>query len=540
MKLDLDIIRTIFFEESLESLAEIESALLELNIDQSSKQNLDKIFRGIHSIKGNAGIFEMTDVVGLAHSIESLLDRMRTGSCPLTSEGINHFLYSVDLLKNIILASQAHQQYDSQAVKDCQALLSSHNPLASQFNQDKKPLTAQSRPEVNALSAQTVRIKTRKLDNLIHTIGKLVTTQASLEQELLQYLEQVNPLHSKLGQLKGHTQQLQDQIMLLRMLPISYAFNRLPRLVYDVSNQLGKQVMLKISGEHTEVDKSILEQLNDPLVHLIRNALDHGIETPAARQAQHKAETGTIYLHATNQGNELTIEIEDDGIGLDTQRIVKKAIAQKRITAEQVVDDDLLQDLIFQPGFSSNDQVTLISGRGVGLDVVQKRIHSMGGHIEVHSQANKGCRFVIRLPISVSIMESQRIQVGLQEYMVPQLAVIDSFTIQADHIHQLSNQDQVYKWQELYIPILCLSDYLKTGCCYGMDTSQPGILVILKGQGKYIALFIKSLDSPQTTVLRSLETHYHPIKGISGATILGNGKLLLMLDVPALIRLFKN
>lgn len=385
--------------------------------------------------------------------------------------------------------------------------------------------------------ASSIRVGIDKIDALINIVGELVITQSMLDQVGEDFnLARLEQLRSGLAQLERNTRELQESVMRIRMLPISYSFNRFPRLVHDLSTQLGKKVDIKLSGEQTELDKTVLEKMSDPLVHLVRNALDHGIEMPEQRRAAGKSEVGLLKLHAFHQGGNIMIQISDDGAGFNLQRIHQKAIDKGLLTPDENPTIEQLYEFIFHPGFSTAQQVSDLSGRGVGMDVVRRNIRDLGGTIEIKSEIGKGSRFSIRLPLTLAILDGQLVRVGNRIYILSLLSIIESLRIQPNFLSVLAGKAEVYRVRDEYIPILRL--YALFNIIPSTIQLEQGILVIVEGEGQKIGLFVDELLSQQQIVIKSLETNYKQIHGISGATILGDGSVALILDVAGLIRQF--
>jgi len=389
----------------------------------------------------------------------------------------------------------------------------------------------------HATEANSIRVGIDKIDNLINMVGELVITQSMLDQ-IGENLDNshVTQLRDGLAQLERNTRELQESVMRIRMLPISFSFNRFGRLVHDLGTQLGKKVELKLSGEHTELDKTVLEKMSDPLVHLVRNALDHGIETPEQRRAAGKPETGVLHLHAFHQGGNIIIQISDDGAGFDVQKIRAKAIQKGLLSHEERPTNEQLYEFIFQPGFSTIEQVSDLSGRGVGMDVVRRNIRALGGTIEVKSKRGQGSTFSIRLPLTLAILDGQLVRVGQEIYILPLLSIIESLRAKPKLVNSLAGSAQVYRLRDEYIPILRLYDLF--GITPRTTQLEQGLLVMVEGDGQKMGLFVDELLSQQQIVIKSLESNYQKVEGISGATILGDGSVALILDVAGLIRLF--
>ncbi len=414
-------------------------------------------------------------------------------------------------------------------------------PLVAQA--DEATLTRQggdrrSSDERRAAGAESVsiRVDIAKVDMLINMVGELVINQNILQQ-IGEHFEasKLNLLQRALGDLERNTRELQESVMRIRMLPINVAFNRFPRLVHDVSQKLGKKVELKMSGEGTELDKTVLEKIVDPLVHLVRNSMDHGIETPEVRRACGKPETGTLLLSACHKGGNVIIEISDDGAGLNKKKIVKKAIERGLIKESDQLSDEQIHELIFLPGFSTVDQVSDLSGRGVGMDVVRKNISSLGGGVEIHSEAGRGSRFTIRLPLTLAIVDGQSAAVGKEFYIVPLVSIIVSTQVKQGQISLVAGRGEVFHFRDEYLPVLRLHELF--GAKPRHRDIHAGLLVIVEGDGKRAGLFVDELLGQQQVVIKSLETNYQRVEGVSGATILGDGAVALILDIPGLIRI---
>ena len=386
--------------------------------------------------------------------------------------------------------------------------------------------------------ASSIRVSIDKVDELINTVGELVITQSMLGQ--FGEVEDLNNTHLEkmrdgLAQLERNTRELQEAVMRIRMLPISFTFQRFPRLVHDLSAQLGKQVELKMSGEHTELDKTVMEKIGDPLVHLVRNSMDHGIETPEKRREANKPETGVVHLNAYHQGGNIVIEIIDDGAGLNTEKILAKAKSQGLITDSENMTEEQINDLIFNPGFSTADEVSDVSGRGVGMDVVRRNIRSLGGTVDLKSTQGEGSTFTIRLPLTLAILDGQLVRVGKETYIIPLVSIVESVQLDESKINIVSGRGEVYKLRDDFIPIVRL--YHIFSIPFDMNDDERGLLVVVEADGEKIALFVDELLGQQQVVIKSLETNFKKVEGLSGATILGDGTVALILDVKGLFDL---
>ena len=323
--------------------------------------------------------------------------------------------------------------------------------------------------------------------------------------------------------------------MRVRMLPVGSVFSRFPRLVRDLSSRLGKKIRLQISGEQTELDKTVLEKIGDPLVHLVRNSVDHGIETTQARLEAGKSEEGTIHLNAYHKGGAINIVISDDGGGLNRQRILEKAQSKGLVDPAAVLTDAQINDLIFLPGFSTATQTTDLSGRGVGMDVVRRNIKDLGGNVELKSELGQGTTITITLPLTLAIVDGQTISVGTETYIVPLVTVVESLQLQPGAVSQIYDHGEVFSFRGEYLPVIRLHEVF--GVRPRSDSLYDGLMMIVEGDGRRAGLFIDELLGQQQVVIKSMETNYARIEGVGGATILGEGTVALILDVPGLLRM---
>lgn len=381
----------------------------------------------------------------------------------------------------------------------------------------------------------SIRVNIEKIDALINLVGELVITQSMLNR-FGEGFEQtrVNELCDGLIQLTRNTRQLQEAAMHIRMLPINVSFSRFPRLVRDLSNKLGKKVELRVSGESTELDKTVLEKIGDPLVHLVRNALDHGIETPEVRKAAGKPEAGLVQLTAYHQGGNIVIEAADDGAGLNKEKILSKAIKLGLVNSDDALSDEQIHDLIFQPGFSTADTISDVSGRGVGMDVVRKNINDLGGQVQIRSEQGKGSTLTIRLPLTLAILEGQLIRVGEETFVIPLVSIVESLQVDGARVKSIAQTAELYKLRDEYIPILRLDQAFKLHT--RTHALANGQLVVVEADDRRVGLFVNEMLGQQQVVIKSLEKNFCHIQGLSGATILGDGKVALILDAPELIQ----
>ena len=642
----------VFFEESLEGLDAMESALLALD-EGGDAELVHSIFRAAHSIKGGSATFGFPDMAALTHEAESLLDQVRDGRRAIDKSIVELMLRTVDCLRDMFDRAQTGQPLantDSEDLKQQLAAAAGHampvaaaktaakpavssgwiiqfrphagmlaggnDPLrlmrelaalgqlvveaqldrvpaldaldptecqlgwrielAGSVSRDAiaavfewvedecdlsiEPLVAVApppAPTVEAVAAPagagaatgatraaaassndagSVRVGIDKIDSLIDLVGELVITQAMLDQ----FREEFDPsrlalLQHGLAQLARHTRSLQESVMGIRMLPIGSVFNRFPRLVRDLSQKLGKQVKLDLVGEHTELDKTVLEKIGDPLVHLVRNAIDHGLETPDKRRAAGKGEVGTLRLEAFHRGGSIVVEIVDDGAGLNREAIVAKALQKGLIKSGDTISDEEVGELIFQPGFSTAAVTTDLSGRGVGMDVVRRNVVDLGGTVAIKSRPGHGTTFTITLPLTLAIIDGLRAAVGEECYIVPLVSIVESVQLPADAVRNVTGGGELFRFRGEYRPIVRLHQQ------FGVDNARQdiaeGLVIVVEADGHQVGLFVDELIGQQQAVVKSLEANYRRVDGISGATILADGSVALIVDVAGLIRL---
>ena len=413
------------------------------------------------------------------------------------------------------------------------ALTASSAPVTERRSTDRRGSGSVAPAESESSS---IRVSVDRIDSLINQVGELVITQAMLAQlSLVLDPGEHERIFQALSQLEHNSRELQEAVMSIRMLPISFVFNRFPRLVRDTCGKLGKQVELVLRGEHTELDKGVIEKLTDPLTHIIRNSIDHGIELPAERIAAGKPAVGTVRMSAFHQGGRIVVEISDDGKGLSRERILAKAREQGMPVTDEMPDSEVWL-LIFMPGFSTAEAVTDLSGRGVGMDVVRRNITSIGGRIEIKSVAGQGTHIVIRLPLTLAILDGMIVEVDKVHYVVPLTYIVESLQLKDEHIYSMSGSSSaVIRVRDEYLPLLSLHSLLN-------QTAAPppavgGLVLILEAEGNSFALQGDDLIGQQQVVIKSLEQNFRRIDGITGATIMGDGSVALILDVDALPRL---
>jgi two-component system chemotaxis sensor kinase CheA len=397
------------------------------------------------------------------------------------------------------------------------------------------PAAAAQAAAPSAKESSSIRVDVEKVDQLINLVGELVITQSMLTQAATM-LDPVayERFLSGLGHLERNARDLQESVMSIRMMPMDYVFSRFPRVIRDVSAKLGKQVRLDTFGKETELDKGLIERIVDPLTHLVRNSLDHGIETPDIRLAKGKEATGQLLLSAQHHGGNIVIEVSDDGAGLNREKILAKAMQQDLAVNESMPDEEVWQ-LIFAPGFSTAEQITDISGRGVGMDVVKRNIQEMGGHVEIHSRGGHGTTTRIVLPLTLAILNGMSVKVGNEAYILPLSYVIESLQPLPEHLHSITSDGHVIKVRGEYLPLIELHRVFDvTGA---QVNPTQGILVIVQADDARFALLVDELLGQHQVVVKNLETNYRKVPGISAATILGDGSVAFIIDVAAMPRI---
>ena len=379
----------------------------------------------------------------------------------------------------------------------------------------------------------SIRVSIEKVDSLLNLVGELVITQSMLKRFGTEVnSEDLKDLGEGLTQLERYTRELQESVMDIRMLPISFTFNRFPRLVHDISRKLGKKVELEVIGEQTELDKTVLEKIGDPLVHLVRNSLDHGIEESDARIANGKSEVGKLTLSATQEGGNIVIRVNDDGAGIDKDKLLKKAIEKGIVGPDDQLSDERILNLIFNAGFSTVEQVSDLSGRGVGMDVVRRNIKDLGGRVEVQSEVGVGTSFTIRLPLTLAILDGQLVRVGDETYIMSLLSIVETVLLTENDINDIAGRADVYQMRGEYIPIIWLKEIMQG---IRKPDTREGLLVVVEADGRRVGLFVDELLDQQQVVIKNLDDNYKQVDGVSGATILGDGTVSLILDIPGLL-----
>ena len=676
----------LFVEEAREHLQEMEALLLALRVETVTPDELNRIFRAAHSIKGGSATFGLHGVTELAHVLESLLDLLRERRLVLTTDMVDALLRGSDMIGAQIGAHEGgpavdpaevarlcacirgladggaapvpapapapapttvraapaarpigvegvafgffDDDDDDEEARDASgveaeagamlrtaaataaevdptststastrdsgsagsagstatpaipaaidaskpagvatsaaeavpaaavaAIAVAASPPASTTPASTAPPAAPVVASAPAAESSSIRVGVEKVDQIINLVGELVITQAMLAQgvQSVQGMESVEGGHARrlemlragLEQLERNTRALQEAAMAMRMMPVSTVFHRFPRVVRDVAARLGKEVELKLVGEATELDKGLVERIVDPLTHLVRNSLDHGLEAPAERIARGKPLKGTLTLSASHQGGNVVIEVSDDGRGLDRERILAKARERGIVLGEHPSDAEVW-GLIFEAGFSTAERLTEVSGRGVGMDVVRSNIVGLGGRVEIHSEAGVGTRMTVRLPLTLAILDGMSVACGGETFIVPLALIVESLRPARDAIRTLAGQGRVLQLRGRYLPLLSLRELLgldapaaagEDPAAHGDGGDEEGIVIVIDSEETRLALRVDALLGQHQVVIKSLETHYRKVPGISGATIMGDGRVALILDAAGLGRL---
>ncbi len=416
----------------------------------------------------------------------------------------------------------------------------SSNASASDKSQLQMAGTPKPAPakKTSSTESTSIRVGIDKVDTLINMVGELVITQSMLGALGSDFdINSLSKLREGLNQLEQNTRELQESVMRIRMLPISFAFSRFPRMVRDLGKRLNKNIHLELIGEQTELDKTVMEKIGDPLVHLVRNAIDHGIEQPEQRLEAGKSGTGTITLNAYHQGGNVVIEITDDGKGLDRSRIVAKAVESGMLQEKEShqLTDEQVYDMIFQPGFSTAQEVSDVSGRGVGMDVVRRNIQALNGSVEINSSVGRGSKITIRLPLTLAILDGQLVRVGGETYIFPLVSIVESLQSKDERISRVAGGCDVFQLRDEYVPIIRLHEVFNVEA--DTNSLDEALMVVVECDGEKVGVVVDDLQAQQQVVIKSLEQNYQRVEGVSGATILGDGTVALILDIPGLVKL---
>ena len=570
-----------FIAEAFEHLETIEANVLELEQAPDDIDIINNIFRPFHTIKGVSGFLNLTTINKLAHSTENLLDDVRNNKLPMSADTIDVVLGVGDYLRNMVQnlsdmleqGPAVYKEFDiSEWIAKIETLQQGGDLAADAAgDQEKEPAAsappAPSQPPVSpaqppAAQAQTatasprpaaapaappsgsaapakqkigasIKVDVEKLDGLVNAVGELVIMQAMVRQNPLITDISDPKLNKDFGQLSRITTELQKTAMSMRMVPIRQTFQKMTRLVRDLSKKSGKQVDLVMEGEETEIDRNMVDSIYDPLVHMMRNSVDHGVQVPHEREAVGKPAKGTVKLAAYHKGGNIIIEIHDDGQGLNTDKIRAKAIDRGLMNASDNVSDHEVNNMIFLPGFSTADKITDVSGRGVGMDVVKKGVEKLRGKVELISTPGEGTQFLMRLPLTLAIIDGIIVRVGEERYIIPTIAVQESIRPRAEHYKTVQGQGETLMIRDSLIQVIRLSHVfdVENSCA----RLTEGIVVVVENEGRQRALLVDELLGKQEVVIKSLGGYLKDIKGLAGGTILGDGRVGLILDLAGLI-----
>jgi two-component system chemotaxis sensor kinase CheA len=541
-----------FIADATDHLGTIEATLLKLEKSPSDLKLVNDIFRPFHTVKGNAGVLGIASIEEFAHKIETLLDLARSGKHPIGPAEIDLVLKTVDLLKLIIEELPARAA--GKPVTDTSArrrelmarvdeLIAGSTPPPSQ----KAGFTSPPPPSSNGDSDRdrakapvrdeqsTVKVDTKKLDNLVDMVGELVIAQAILAEDPAITGAADDRLSRRLAHVRRITSDLQRDTMAMRMVPIRQTFQKMARLARDLARKFEKPCTMTLSGEETELDRKVVEHLTDPLMHMVRNAIDHGIESAAARQAAGKPASAELRLRAFHRGGFIVVEIADDGAGLDTEKILAKGRAQGLVPDSLELAPADIHQLIFQPGFSTAAQVTELSGRGVGMDVVRRNIEALRGRIDIHTELGKGATFSIQLPLTLAIVDGILLGVGGDRFVIPTFAVQESFRPLPEQVQTMQGQVCMVQVRNRLYPLLHLGEVFNISGA--RQRVSEGTVVICHDSGRSVALAVDELLGKQEVVIKSLGEMFKSIRGIAGGAILGDGRIGLILDTGGLLSL---
>ncbi|HLG58939.1 MAG TPA: chemotaxis protein CheA [Vicinamibacterales bacterium] len=540
----------LFIAEAIDHLGTIEAALLALDDRPGDTTLLNDIFRPFHTIKGNAGALGVTSVQEVAHGVENLLDLARSGCHAMTATDVDVVLRAVDVLTSMIrdvgarlkgqppadLGPAAQSLID--AVERC--IAGGVEPVTiaeAAIPEPSRPADAQVEAAAATRRADenaSIKVDTRKLDSLVDAVGELIIVQSLIQEDPTLATRLEGRLAGNLGQLKRITADLQRNAMALRMVPIRQAFQKVARIVRDLSRKADKSVELVLSGEDTELDRKVVEEITDPLMHMVRNSVDHGIETPDVRASAGKRPQARVTLSAYHQGGHIVIEIADDGKGLDTDRIKAKAIERGLIAPGATPSADEINMMIFEAGFSTAEKVTEISGRGVGMDVVRRNIDALRGRIEIVSERGKGTTFRIKLPLTLAVLDGLLVGVGKERFVMPTTAVRESLRPLPAQVHMVQGEPRLVQVRDSLLPLVSLGEMFRLP--HEQDPCQATVIVI-EDAGTRIGLVVDALLGKQEVVIKSLGDSFSAVRGVAGGAILGDGRIGLILDAHGIVAL---
>jgi two-component system chemotaxis sensor kinase CheA len=545
-----------FIVEAREHLESVETQALVLEQDPSNAEAINAVFRGFHTIKGLAGFLELAVIQEVSHEVETVLDQARNGELAISPAVIDVVLQSADYLGQSIYAVEAQlrgtQAPDVPAraallarIKEIlnQTELETQPPLpAAQAGPGRPSMGRKPKPDENDAapaaearsgkrqeSATSLRVDASKLDYLMDMVGEMVIAQSLLHNEFSSNVTRNPRVQRNLTQLARTTSEVQRTAMSMRMVPIGNLFQRMARLVRDLSRKTGKMVSLQTTGDDTELDKTVAEELADPLMHMVRNALDHGIEDPEERRAAGKNATATVSLCAYHQSGYIVVEVGDDGRGLDRRKILSKALQRGLVKEGVEFTDNEVFNLIFEAGFSTASQVTDVSGRGVGMDVVRKHIQKLRGRVDIQSSCGQGTRFLLKLPLTLAMIEGLVVGVGAYRYVVPIFAVREMFRPAREQIFTVENRDEMILVRGRLLPLVRL--HRRFAVQPKVEDPAEALVIVTEIEGRLFCLMVDELAGKQEVVIKGLGETLKNIVGVAGAAILGDGRVGLILDM---------
>lgn len=543
MEIQRDVILKNFLLESADGLSLMEQCILELELHPDGGEAIQSIFRVVHTIKGNASLLEIEGLLAFSHTAEDLLDCLRNGTLSITPEIITLLLEVVDTLRQMVAAAGQGKDETSRTAKNILTRISRHLNMDEKAAKNQNPAgenqgrlsDSDTTGETSHKATRTLRVDVEKLDRLLDLAGELTIARGRVAQMLEAKgkinIEELRNAHSFSDALQY---ELQETILEVRMVPIGPLFHQYNRTVRDIAKSLGKMAQLRIEGEDIEVDTSVVEYLKDPLLHMIRNALDHGIEPPAKRKKSGKSQTATITVRAAREGGNIVIEVTDDGAGLDKQKICEVAQKKGLVAEPQKLADQEIYQLIFEPGFTTASEVSDMSGRGVGMDVVRRNIQALRGNVYAASQPGKGATVRIRLPLTLAIIEGFGVGVGDETYVIPVDQVIECVALPQEDCDN-ARKDGVLQLRNEPLPFIYLKDHFGLPGERGVRQS----VVVVQNESGRAGLAVNELYGATQTVIKPLPAVFKDVPGVSGSAILGNGRVALILDVPALFREFR-
>ncbi len=559
-----------FIAEGTEQLEIVEEAFLTLSKSGFDQQLINTAYRAMHSFKGNCGFMQFKELQALSHIVETIMDGMRQKKVAVDNSNISFLLKILDLLRETV---SEMNEGGSGSIPDLKAYIDLLMDVFPECNIKPIPLSTATKPEPaptkketlptekevvkqhsvvkeakpsetpptegekkkkkKSIVRQDIRVELNKLDNIINLVGELVIAESMVTRNpAVQDIDNEN-YYRATHQLRRICNELQDASMSLRMVPLTGIFKKMVRVVHDLSRKMDKPIKLDIIGGETEVDKTVIEQISDPLVHIIRNSCDHGLEFKEERVSVGKEESGRITIEGRHEGGEVWIIVQDDGRGLNREKITEKAISNGIIEADEILSDAEVWQLIFHPGFSTADQVSDVSGRGVGMDVVKRNLEKLNGRIDINTVPGHGTSMIIRIPLTLAIIDGMLIKVGQSQYTIPTLAIKKSLRFDPELITISPDGSEILRLRDDFIPIIKLGELLNQA--EAMSKMEDGILIVVDDSGSQIALFADEIIGQQQTVIKGLSKYIQSARGTSGCTILGDGSVALILDIKSIV-----